>query len=112
MNKTLERIVGLLKDNDIKKGRQRYELAEICDISYSAVSQWYSGETKEIDYRNLKSIADRFGVTIDYLTGKDDHCVSEPPAIYEILDRVVELGGGPQAEAVLRGLQEVLEEKK
>jgi|DEB0MinimDraft_6_1074348.scaffolds.fasta_scaffold19868_3 transcriptional regulator with XRE-family HTH domain len=69
MNETLKRIVGLLSKDGIESRQYRRKLESITGVSYSAVSQWFNGDTKEIEYKNLKSIADYYQVDVDYLLG-------------------------------------------
>lgn len=71
MNQTLKRIIALLDDRRVPVRQRRRTLEEITGVSYSGVSQWFSGSTKEIEYRNLKAIADHFNVSVSYLMGED-----------------------------------------
>ena len=50
------------------KGIRQNEIAELLHISQGAVSQWESGRTN-MDYQYAKTLADYFGVTVDYLLG-------------------------------------------
>lgn len=72
MNETLRRIVKLLDEQGTPVKQRRRELEAITGASYSAVSQWFNGHTKEITYGNLKKIADHFGVKVEYLMCTED----------------------------------------
>lgn len=55
------------------------ELAEKLNYSDKAISKWERGESIP-DVIVLKSIADLFGVTLDYLV-EEDHTVSQPESV-------------------------------
>lgn len=57
-----------LKELRRVKGIRQNEIAELLHISQGAVSQWESGRTN-MDYQYAKTLADYFGVTVDYLLG-------------------------------------------
>lgn len=46
------------------------DLADICKVSQSTLSNWESGR-HEPDYNAMSCLADFFGVSIDYLMGRD-----------------------------------------
>ncbi|WP_213665367.1 S24 family peptidase [Pseudomonas sp. RC4D1] len=62
-----DRINQLLLENGVKSRSIRPTLARICGISYSAVSQWYSGTTGSIKHENLQAIAKAYGSSVDWL---------------------------------------------
>lgn len=55
----------------IDKGLKQAELAKLCGISPSAVSQWEAGE-KTPRRENLEKMASVLGVTVEYLMGKEN----------------------------------------
>ena len=58
----------------IDKGLNQNELAELCGVSPSSVSQWESGE-KRPRRDNLKKLADVLGVSVEYLLGNEKNPV-------------------------------------
>ena len=63
----IERIYQLLDE----KGRRAYELCDVLDIRTSTISTWKS-RVSDPPAKYMKTIADFFGVSLDYLlTGKD-----------------------------------------
>ena len=64
--KTVEIINGLLKQRGISAAKMMSELG----FSSGLYSQWKSGKQKP-SREKLDKIADYFGVSIDYLLGKD-----------------------------------------
>ena len=75
----MEDIKAIIADNLVhlrrKNGMTQIELAEKLNYSDKAVSKWERGESVP-DITVLKSIADMFGVTVDYLI-TSDHSESE-----------------------------------
>lgn len=61
--------------------KRRSTIMSICNITKSAVQQWYDGTTKNIEYKNLKALADRFDTTVEHLTGSDVQQISESEAL-------------------------------
>jgi len=109
---TLNRITSLLNGADIPKKRHRYKLAEVCGINYSAVAQWFNGETKEIDAKNLKAIADEFNVSVDYLMGTADKEIKEGSHLYALADKAIALGMEKQIEGLVQNFLDAVESKK
>lgn len=58
---------------ELRDGRNfnQQELADILNVSNSAISKWEQG-AREPDFETLKVIADYFGVTTDYLIGNEN----------------------------------------
>lgn len=67
MQKFSERLISLRKEREMTQS----DLAKVCKKQRSTVSG-YETEGKEPDYELLCSMADYFGVTTDYLLGRDD----------------------------------------
>lgn len=59
-----------LRDLREKSELNQQQLASVLNISNSAISKWEQG-TREPDFETLKTIADYFGVTTDYLIGNE-----------------------------------------
>jgi len=62
-----DRINQLLLENGVKARSIKPTLARVCGISYSAVSQWYSGTTGSIKHENLQAIAKAYKSSVDWL---------------------------------------------
>lgn len=68
----IKRLDELLLKNGIPKRNIKRELANTCNLSYEAIRQWYTGDSKNIRNDNLTAIAKRFNTTTDWiLTGKE-----------------------------------------
>lgn len=80
-----DRINQLLLENGVKTRSIKPTLARVCGISYSAVSQWYSGTTGSIKHENLQAIAKAYKSSVDWLlTGEDPkHSEGQPGAAWE-----------------------------
>ena len=72
LSKTMQRIVELLDKDGVEKRQYRRKLEDITGVSYSGISQWFTGETKDINYLHLKAIADYYKVTAEYLMCIDE----------------------------------------
>ena len=64
----MKRIKELRKKNALTMKR----LGEIINVSEAAVSQYENGK-RQPDYETLRKIADYFGVSTDYLLGREDN---------------------------------------
>lgn len=53
-----------------EKGCTKYSLAKECKIGNSAVSKWSKGKIPNTE--NMVSLAEYFGCSVDYLTGRSD----------------------------------------
>lgn len=60
----------MIKDLRIKRGITQRELAEMCDVHQTAVSQWEKGRTLP-DKDSLIKLSDIFGVSLDTLMKKN-----------------------------------------
>lgn len=67
MDAVVERIYKLLKE----QGKEVKELAEYIGLTASKISDWKAGRAKSY-YKYTTKIAEFFGVSVDYLTGKDE----------------------------------------
>ncbi len=59
-----------IRELRIQRGIQQKELAAILGIPANTYNQWENGK-RQPDYQSLSKIADYFGVTTDYLLGRD-----------------------------------------
>lgn len=59
-----------IKDLRVSAGMTQRELADKLGISNAAVAQWETGDNRPT-VTNLERMADIFGVTIDYILGRD-----------------------------------------
>ncbi len=66
-HKFFERLLYLRTE----KGLSRKELAEKLGVSVRLISYWENNQ-RECDFNMLIKIADYFGVSIDYLLGRED----------------------------------------
>ena len=66
-NKFFERLLYLRTE----KALSRKELAEKLGVSVRLISYWENNQ-RECDFNMLIKIADYFGVSIDYLLGRED----------------------------------------
>ena len=76
-----------LKEIRESKGMTQTQLGEVIGAKKSAVSLWESGK-RQIDNNTLKSLADFFGVSVDYILGRDQ----EEPAQDDVEIRVLTRG--------------------
>ncbi len=84
-----ERLWELRKD----KGLNLEELAQLTQISKSALASYESNEYKEINHANLITLADFYGVFIDYLLCRTDNReqVNTPLTELHLSDEMVAL---------------------
>lgn len=61
-----------IKVERTKKGISQAALGELVSVSQQAVGKWEKG-LAEPDSKSLKILADFFGVTVDYLLGRDEN---------------------------------------
>lgn len=101
------------KIKELRKAKKMYQsdLAKELNVSQSMVSYWESG-TYEIDHETLKSLADYFGVSIDYLLGytAQPNDSDKPKDLIEFLDReTVALNGRLMTEEDKEKMKTILE---
>lgn len=78
-----------LKEARTNAGYTQGQVGEIMGVTQSTYSYWESGRTK-IDSVSLKKLAALFGVTTDYLLGRDD---PTPPVDAQLSDIDYALSG-------------------
>lgn len=64
-----------IKEARKAKGLTQVEVAQIIGISQNGYSNWETGRNR-IDMNSLQKLADLFGVSIDYLLGKNEPSTS------------------------------------
>ncbi|BFH16541.1 helix-turn-helix domain-containing protein [Paenibacillus melissococcoides] len=69
-----EKIQALMDSKRITK----YRLSKETGVSYTGLSKILDGQTKNPQMDSLKSIADFFGVSVDYFTGEEPHQEQHP----------------------------------
>lgn len=90
-----------LKELRLNKGLTQIEFAKTFNIANGTVGNWETGK-REPDYEMLSRIADFYGVTIDYLLGRND---KEKPtemekSLPDIMYRYNELSNDQQREVI------------
>jgi len=88
--------VKLLRELRKARGLSMKELGNYIGLSESTISLYETGK-RQPDYATLNRLADYFGVTTDYLLGRDDK--KEP---------VTGIGDGPRVNPVDARLEELL----
>lgn len=68
MKPIYERIQSLCKEHDTNITK----LCAACNIPRASLSDYKNGRTKSLSAETLSKIADYFGVTVDYLYGKQE----------------------------------------
>lgn len=62
-----DRIMIVMKKNDVPERKIRRTLADLCGISPQAVKQWFDGSTKKISPEYLAKISETYGEPLDWL---------------------------------------------
>lgn len=75
-----------LKEIRESKGMTQTQLGEVIGAKKSAVSLWESGK-RQIDNNTLKSLADFFGVSVDYILGRDQEELAQDNVEIRVLAR-------------------------
>ncbi len=73
------RIEQLMRAHSMNKA----DLSRACSISTGNLSDWSSGRASP-SLEVLIRIADHFGVSLDYLCGRDDRFPDPDPSVYEL----------------------------
>lgn len=81
-----------LKELRESKGLSQYAFAAEFNISQSTVGNWEAG-TRTPDSKTLSSLADYFGVSVDYILGRTDKA-EKPKSTHDTSDMKVALFGG------------------
>lgn len=88
-----------------KKKLTRKELSEFTGASQDQIYNWETGRG-EPDSLSLSRLADRFGVTVDYLLGRvESPTDSLVPVTTEPLDPTIERANNPAMDEILDNLQ-------
>ena len=83
-----------LKELRVRDGVSQQVLADEMMVSRSAVAMWERGT--EPSNEMLQKLADYFGVSVDYLLGRDESAKTEQPTVKddELRQEVIELLNG------------------
>ena len=81
-----------LKEIRESKGMTQTQLGEVIGAKKSAVSLWESGK-RQIDNNTLKSLADFFGVSVDYILGRDQEELAQLSLDNDVEIRFLARGG-------------------
>lgn len=112
--------MNIFKDLRKKKGLTQVELAKLLNVQQTTVSKWEVGRAVP-DYPVLLKLAELFGVSVDYLLGREDITPEERAAgvtatkkesITPIEDELLYLFrevGAKRGEAAQRALIELME---
>lgn len=84
------------------KNMNQTELAKHLNVASSTVSMWEL-EYNEPDIKTLIQLADLFGVTVDYLLGRESYNTTEQQAIQNLIKA---------SEMITENLKLLLEEKQ
>lgn len=68
--------MDIIKELRLKRGITQSELAKLCSVHQTAVSQWEKGRTLP-DKQTLLKLSDIFGVSVDFLIGKSEPSVKK-----------------------------------
>lgn len=78
----------IVKDLRLKRGLSQEELGEAVGLNKNTIGMLERGERNTKD-SNTERIADFFGVTVDFLKGKNDSKDDEPDMVKELLEMLV-----------------------
>ena len=73
-----------------QKGLTQQELADILHVSKGTVGMWETGR-REPNTEILSELADFYGVTVDYLLGRDQLSPAQEAAVQETIRTLEEL---------------------
>lgn len=76
-----------LKELRENKGLSQYGLAAALHRPQSTIGSWEAGK-RETDFITLKTLADFFDVSIDYLLGHDSNAVTDEERAAGVIDTV------------------------
>ncbi len=79
---------GKIKELCRERGINITNLCTECEIPRSTLSDFSCGRTKSLSFETLSKISDYFGVSIDFLTGREETLSDEEAA------KVALFGGG------------------
>ena len=73
----------MIKLQELRKRRnlKQSELAELLHVKQNTISNWENGRT-EINNTDAIKLADFFGVSVDYLLGREE--TKNPPNVYDV----------------------------
>ena len=88
-----------LKELREQAGYSQYSLADAFGISQSTIGNWEAGK-REPNFETMQRLADFFGVTVDYLLGRDTEKAPAPDGERQVSDEDIKfaLFGGSGKE--------------
>jgi transcriptional regulator with XRE-family HTH domain len=92
-----------------KKGLTQKQVAEHIGITQNAYSYWETGRNK-IDNESLNKLADFFGVSVDYLLGRDTTEGGGDPVDPEVLEYIDELKKRDDLQMLIVAARDVTKE--
>lgn len=110
---TIERIEKLLIEKGVPRRKIKRALADVCNTSYQAVRDWFTGATQKISPDYLALIAKEWGSTTDYLITGNTESLKDPTEQLE--DKINKLPPEKQLELyekLGRAIHERLKTKK
>lgn len=75
---TIDRIEKLLIEKGVPRRKVKRALADVCDVSYQAVRDWFTGSTQKISPDYIALIAKEWKSTTDYLITGDTSTLKDP----------------------------------
>ena len=97
-NSSVTPAVTKFRELRIARGIQQKDLAIKLGVPANTYNQWETGK-RDPDYQHLSKIADYFGVSVDYLLGREEKS-SVPPAVStddeELIEYLEELKTRPE----------------
>jgi transcriptional regulator with XRE-family HTH domain len=101
-----------LKELRQQRGIRQGELAKLLMVKQGTVSKWENLE-REPDFETLNTIANYFGVSIDYLMGREDETLPNDELLtFKIAKLVTTKGTGKEQRFILDFLELPPEEKE
>lgn len=82
-------ISGRIKQARVARGMTQPELADLVDLSERAIETWESGKDKRVPFKRLDELADKLGVTTEWLLYGDG--VVPAVTISPLLERLEQL---------------------
>ena len=101
--------INRLKEIRKIKGLTQKQVAEHIGITQNAYSYWETGRNK-IDNESLKKLADFFGVSVDYLLGRDTIEGSGENVDPEVLEYIEELKKRDDLQMLIVAARDVTKE--
>ena len=101
--------INRLREARKRKGLTQKQVAEFIGITQNAYSYWESGRNK-IDNESLERLADFFGVSVDYLLGRESAAEGKEEFDPEVLKYIEELQGRDDLKMLIVAARDVTKE--